>query len=208
MRRYLLSIAPVALVGVLSGCSAFYNSQAGAISPQAVAAELGPPFNQLLPLGQLEMALELEQPDRAEQALPGVEQFIKAFGFQFLQSTVMHARGRIDELRGSFDEAIRNYEAVLAEDPRSMGPKLAIGRCYRELGKFDLAEEYLNDVLKIAPFSPRAHHELGLTYAGSGETAKAIEHLETALKVWKDADSEFDDAREAREKLEELRAGA
>ena len=175
---------------------------------EAVAAELGPPFNQMLPLGQLTIALELEQPDRAEQALAGVEQFIKAFGVQLLQSTVMHARGRIAELRGSFDEAIQNYEAELAEDPSSTSPKLAIGRCYRELGKYALAEEYLNDVLKVSPFSPRAHHEIGLTYAGLGETAKAIEHLETALGVWKDADPEFDDAREAREELEELRAGA
>ncbi len=175
---------------------------------EAVAAELGPPFNQMLPLGQMTIALALEQPDRAEQALVGVEQFIKAFGVQLLQSTVMRGRGRIDELRGSFDEAIRNYEAELADDPSSTGPKLSIGRCYRELGKFDLAEKYLNEVLKVSPFGPRTHHELGLTYAESGETAKAIEHLETALEVWKDADPEFDDAREAREKLEELRAGA
>ena len=57
----------------------------------------------------------------------------------------------------------------------------------------------------VIPSGPHSLYELALVAAESGDTATAVERLESALEVWKDADPEFKQAREAREKLAELR---
>ena len=38
-----------------------------------IAGQLEPPFNMMLPLGQMTIALNLEDPGRAEAAMAGVE---------------------------------------------------------------------------------------------------------------------------------------
>ncbi len=57
------------------------------------------------------------------------------------------------------------------------------------------------------PADPTAHYELGLVEAEAGEREAALEHLRAALRVWEDAESGFEPAREARGKLSELRRG-
>jgi len=170
-----------------------------------IAAQLGPPLNMMMPLGQMTIALNLEDPDRAEAALAGLEQFIQAFGVEMLRPTMIHAQGRIAELRGSYAEAIQHYDAELAFDPSDVNIELAIGRCYRKLGDFDAAVEHLERSRRVIPSGPYSLYELALVAAESGDTATAIQHLESALEVWKDADPEFKEARQAREKLAELR---
>ena len=80
-----------------------------------------------------------------------------------------------------------------------------IGRCYRKLGDLDKAEDYLNDARRVVPADPWVLYELALVAAESGDVDVAVELLESALEVWVDADPEFRYAREAREKLAELR---
>ena len=44
----------------------------------------------------------------------------------------------------------------------------------------------------------KAHYELALAYHDKGMQAKADEHMQTALSIWKNADDEFRPAAEAR----------
>jgi len=173
-----------------------------------IAAQLGPPFNMMLPLGQMIIALNLEDPDSAEAAIAGVDQFIQAFGAEYLRPIVIHAQGRIAELRGLYEEAIRQYEAELTFDPSDVNIEWAIGRCYRKLGNLDAAVEHLEKSRRVIPSGPYSLYELALVAAESGDSATAIQRLELALEVWKDADPEFKEARQAREKLAELRMAA
>ena len=172
---------------------------------ESIGSQLTPPWDALLPLGELGMALQLDDADAADAALPGLESFIENFGAESLRSLVINARGRISELREQYEDAIASYQEQLERDPSDISTHTQIGRCYRKLGELDAAEEHLLQSLKVAPFSPTIHYQLALVFADRGERDQAVRHLETALEVWKDADPVFKPAREAREKLDELK---
>ena len=172
---------------------------------ESIGSQLTPPWDALLAIGELGMALELDDADAADAALPGVESFIETFGVESLRSLVVYARGRISELREQYEDAIASYQEQLERDPSDISTHTEIGRCYRELGELDAAEEHLLRSLMVSPFSPTIHYQLALVFADRGERDQALQHLETALEVWKDADPAFKPAREAREKLDELK---
>ena len=174
---------------------------------EGVAAELQPPFDKLSALGTLAIAVELDDADRAELALVDLEEFIQAFGAETLRSRVDHAQGRIHEIRGEYREAIQSFENELALNRTNLSVRRDIGRCYRKLGNFDEAEEYLNQARRAVPGDPWVLYELALVAAETGDAELAVERLESALAVWADADAEFVPARMAREKLAELRTG-
>jgi tetratricopeptide (TPR) repeat protein len=172
---------------------------------EEAAGELRPPFDKLASLGRLAIALERDDADAAELALVDLSAFIQAFGAGALMPQVHQARGRIHELRGEYDDAIESFAAQLESDHTRMSVLRDIGRCYREIGDLDKAEQYLNDARRVVPSDPRVLYELALTAIDAGNLQAAVEDLESAIDVWSDADPEYRYAREAREKLAELR---
>jgi Flp pilus assembly protein TadD len=89
-------------------------------------------------------------------------------------------------------------------DPSDVSVKRAMGRCQGKLGNYDRARELLQESRRVIPHDPWALYELGMVEAAAGNETAAREHLEAALTVWRDADPEFKEAREVREKLAEL----
>jgi tetratricopeptide (TPR) repeat protein/TolB-like protein len=170
----------------------------------AVRAELTPPWDAFISLGELAIYLELEDPDSAEQALEGVESLIQAFSYDMYMPLVHYARGRVHEMRGEYEEAIQSFEQDLALNPSDESIYEEIGRCYRKMGNLDEAQSQLLKTLTVRPYSATAHYEMALVRAEMGETESAIEHLRTALDVWSEADPAFKPAQRAREKLLEL----
>ena len=172
----------------------------------AVEPQLQPPFDQLGAIGHVGIALALEDADVAEQALPRLQSLIDQLGVQALQPAVTHARARILEIRDQCAEAVPVYQEELESNPTDISIFIDIGRCQRKLRNLDAAEESLQRSLAWSPYSPTVHYQLALVSEARGDTDRAVEHLETALDIWRDADPEFKPAREAREKLEELKA--
>ena len=78
-----------------------------------------------------------------------------------------------------------------------------IGRCHRELKEYNQSVESLLDFLKLDPYHPRVHYELALSYNEMKNSDKALEHIQVAVDVWKDADKEYSVAQDAKNKLEE-----
>ena len=72
-----------------------------------------------------------------------------------------------------------------------------------QLKEFEEAKETLQKALKLEPFSPRAHYKLALVYWEQDKKQQGMEQLNTALKVWEEADAKYKPANEAREKLAE-----
>jgi tetratricopeptide (TPR) repeat protein len=68
------------------------------------------------------------------------------------------------------------------------------------------AEEHLRKTLRVLPYQPNANYDLALVYAESGKEKKALDHLNKALYVWAEADTDYIPAKRAREKLAELQA--
>ena len=171
----------------------------------SVEQQLQPPFDQLGSMGHMAIALELEDADAVEAAVPGLQALISGLGVQALQPLVIHAQARVFELRGECDQAIPLYQEELDSNPTGTSVHIDIGRCQRKLGDAEAAEQSLRRRLESSPYDPLAHYELALVFADRGDDAQAIQHLETALSVWENADPGYQPALKAREQLAALR---
>ena len=58
-------------------------------------------------------------------------------------------------------------------------------------------------MLKLDPYHPKTHYELALSYNEMKNNDKALEHIQIAVDIWKDADTKYSIAQEAKNKLEE-----
>jgi len=58
-------------------------------------------------------------------------------------------------------------------------------------------------MLKLDPYHPKTHYELALSYNEMKNNDKALEHMQIAVDIWKDADERFSIAQGAKKKLEE-----
>ena len=67
-----------------------------------------------------------------------------------------------------------------------------------------MSEEHLLNVLKLDPYHPKTHYELGLLYQAMLNSEKAIEHIKKAIDIWKNADKEYNIAQHANTILKEL----
>ena len=145
--------------------------------------------------------INLDAADSAQKALEDYEQCRQgqpqnAFGF--------YARGRIDQARGNFKDAIQNYERASKMEPNNTDHHLLMGECYRGLKNYRKAEEHLQKTLRVLPYQPNANYDLALVYAESGKEKKALDYLNKALYVWAEADTDYEPAKRAREKLAEM----
>ena len=58
-------------------------------------------------------------------------------------------------------------------------------------------------VLVIQPYSPEANYEMAMVYHETGKTEKALDHMYRVLRIWEDADPDFEPAIKARATLGE-----
>ena len=166
--------------------------------------QLQPPFDAFRPLGDLDVALELEQPDRIDSAAAAMERVVDQFSYEFLRPAVVFARGQAHYLRAEFREAIANWERERELRPGNPTVPRQLGQAYRGLRDFRKAEETLNEARRIRPADPRTFYEIALLDEARGRRADAITNLRAALEIWADADPSYKWARRAREKLTEL----
>jgi len=112
----------------------------------------------------------------------------------------MHqSAGELNESRGYFDAAIREYREVLALDPRRPGIHLRLGRALlaragsepAASSSHEEAMKEFEDELRVDPTNANAAYELAEVYRKAGERAKAGALFEQSLKHYPD----FEDAR-------------
>ncbi len=142
---------------------------------------------------------------------------LEARGSENFRSTVMADLGRIQERSGDPAGALESYRSAIAVGPGEDDPcgrdvtwgklHLGVGRVLRKMDRLEEAEAELRESLRYVPSLPGAHLELALVMEARGDTAGAVEHLESALAAWENADGDFEPAREARAKLAELGGG-
>jgi tetratricopeptide (TPR) repeat protein/tRNA A-37 threonylcarbamoyl transferase component Bud32 len=164
-------------------------------------AKVSPPFDNFVWLGYLFYYLVLEDADKLEKAAADVEAFIESWGLGNLHYLVLGAQGKVDELRGRYEEAVAKYRRSLELGGMEAGVEGDLWRCYRQLKEYGEAEKILQDGLKREPFNPQLNFEMALVYWEMKKQEKALEHLNRALYVWEDADPEFEPATVARETL-------
>ncbi|UCC47930.1 MAG: tetratricopeptide repeat protein [Gemmatimonadota bacterium] len=164
------------------------------------------PYDKVVPLGYLEVYLELGDADRAQESLEGLEPLMDWLGTAKIRHNLLYEQGRIHELRGEYRRAIESYQGSLRPGPMMADRNQALGRCYRILGELETAQESLERNLEVLPFSPGAHYEIARVYAELGDRDRALEHVQVALEIWGEADPDFRPALEAQGLLAELSA--
>ncbi|MDH3198386.1 MAG: protein kinase, partial [Candidatus Krumholzibacteria bacterium] len=157
-----------------------------------------PPMSKAVPFGYLGIYMEQRNPDAAEQALVGMNDYIQSFGLDFLRPYYRLAHGMIAEMREDCAGAIADFESVINERPDEILAYIAAGRCQRKSGNLEAAEKVLLEALKLHPYEPEANYELARVYHQMGRTPEARERIDRALAVWDQADPAYRLAGEAR----------
>ena len=165
---------------------------------------LPPPYDGVVFLGELSVYQILEDADGIEATLPGAESFIVNLNAEIHRWRSVHARGRMHELRGEYQEAIEQYQEEQRLDPTDTSIPVSLARCHRESGDLEQAVSLLEESLRISPYDPLRNYEMALTYEAMGRVDDARTHLNRALEIWVDADPDYKWARRAREAAERI----
>ncbi len=130
------------------------------------------------------------------ELLRDVQQFEEAIevysrGLQKLPGNheLLYARAMAAEATGHNEQMKQDLEAIIASDPKSTNALNALGYALVEHGgDIDKAEGYLLRALALDPQSYYIIDSVGWLYYRRGEYAKAIEYLNRAYNLGKDAE--------------------
>jgi len=86
-------------------------------------------------------------------------------------------------VRPQVDEAIRQYQYILRDQPDNATVYLNIGNAYTAQGRPDMAIVQYQEALRLKPGYALAHKNLGIVLAQKGDMEAALEHLERALQL-------------------------
>jgi tetratricopeptide (TPR) repeat protein len=166
--------------------------------------QLGPPLDQMIPYGYLDLYIELKDIPNAEKALEAAIMILEATQMEVNRTVILRAQGRIHELKGEYAQAVSKYSDQLELEPTQANIHISLGHCYRLLQDYKQAEEHLQKVMKIHPFWPDANFEMAMVYNKTGKNEEALEHMKRAQLIWEEADPDYQPAIDAREKLAEM----
>ncbi len=149
-------------------------------------------------VGFIPANLELSSPER----MRGEYSALEARGFS--EPILQVVSGLVAELEEDHASAIERYRQAMALDG-ALNLHRNLGRALRLAGRLDESEAELREALHLVPGDPKAHLEMALLLEAQGDLDGAVEHLRGALAAWENADEDYEPARQARAKLEELR---
>ncbi len=115
-----------------------------------------------------------------------------------IQSIAFAKWGRGNTFRemGQFDEAIKDLEESLQEDPSpDIEPFRDLSDTYQEIGKPSKAIEVLKAGVKHMPECKALHYELGEVYLKTNNTKLALMHLEEIIKLAENTEQRLLDPR-------------
>lgn len=170
----------------------------------SLAEQLQPPQDAIVPIGRMAVFEALDRPDDLEAAVAEGQAMLGRTGMRALEGPVIFHGGRVHEMRGEWQAAIEAYQRERENDPTDYAVPSQLGRCYRELGQLDRAEDLILQTLKFKPSNGRAHYDLALVYERMGRNDDAVSQLRQALDTWAPADGGFPWAQRARAKLADL----
>ncbi len=161
--------------------------------------QLAAPWNKLVSVGFAEFYIAAGKTAPAETAADKFADAIRIFSSYHQSDRLHHLRGQICELKSDYLGAILEYQQELNIKPTAVTVMIDIARCYRLAGDPAKARSLLTTTLKVLPFHPAAHLEMAEIYQALGDPAAAAMHVQNALKIWSNADREFEPASIARQ---------
>jgi tetratricopeptide (TPR) repeat protein len=172
---------------------------------RALQARFTGPLGILLEWGRMTVAVESEDADSIEAALPQVDSLVARFNIGQIRAERERAAGLAHELRGRCDTAVVSYQRALEVQPMMREAQLGLARCDRALGDLDGAGRRLEELLRARPYHPIALYESAQVHRARGEEDEAVRQLEKAMLVLENAEPACVWAQRTREALAELR---
>lgn len=148
--------------------------------------------------------LESAGPEAASGVYRMFEASLEAEGGDAPDPNLLRLVGSVAERAGDYGSAADHYRRAMELD-RSLNFHADAGRALRLAGRLDESEAELTESLRLVPGDPRAHFEMALLLEAHGDVHGAVEHVRSALAAWENADEDYEPARQAQAKLEELR---
>lgn len=220
-RRRLAAIGeyqvPIQAVQTLVGSEALvyaadWGREAFALAQiDSLRASVEEPWSFVLAVPAVQVQLDVGNVASARESLSDLRALDEAFGGEapVRLARIRWIEGRIAELEdGNCAGGVDGYLAATELSPRSSAYRAWLAACQTSLGRWDEAEAEIVWLLERFPGSAKVRQLAGWHYAERGRTADAIAELEIALDYWSAADPGYGPAQEARDLLEELRAGS
>jgi tetratricopeptide (TPR) repeat protein len=85
--------------------------------------------------------------------------------------------------KGNYDEAAKNANQSLRNNPNQPRMHLLLGKYHGAIGQLDQALHHLGEVVRLDPANFEAYMELGKIYHGRRESAKALLAYEQAIQL-------------------------
>lgn len=91
------------------------------------------------------------------------------------------ARGLVLELTANYADAVREFEAAIAQNKYIPDLYLALGRNYRAIPDYPKAIQAFGNAIPLAPTDPLPYMYLSKTYLATGELTRALQYAQQAL---------------------------
>lgn len=181
-------------------------------------AQMGPTLDGFLEIGYLALAVERGDVPAIQKHSTRLQEIMDRFQRTDFAFLVLWGEGHQKLLAGdhvgaadAFERALQSLEGSvqsLGGDRGRADMEIEIGRAYRLADQLDLAEDHLGRALRLVPAEPEGLLELSRVAEARGNREDAVRHLDAALEIWRDADEDYDLARQARVLRESLGGAA
>ncbi|MBT8397237.1 MAG: tetratricopeptide repeat protein, partial [Gemmatimonadetes bacterium] len=161
-------------------------------------------LEEALAVAVLDLFLEYGPADSLEAAYRAYKKFFPTSEVYGESPNDHFYLARIHEERGEWREAIDRWLVRKESGSTDKSFGMSIGPCYRELGEYDRAIEYIHESLVYYPNGPRTNLQMALTYEAMGRNEEARAHLKKTLIWYADAGPQHPRARLARELAERI----
>jgi serine/threonine protein kinase/Tfp pilus assembly protein PilF len=154
--------------------------------------------------------------DKAVQTADDLKKMIDEGPIKNLIRMYYYLMGEIEIKRERYDQAIDYFNRMRPLITKTSNWRISLasslGTAHFKAGNLEQAREEYEKVISPIPgrvsdgdIYVKAFYCLGRIYEQQGNTAKAIEHYEKFLDLWKDADPGLPEVDDAKEKLAELK---
>ena len=118
------------------------------------------------------------------------------------RALVHYLRGQAFRVMEDYQHAVKPLEKAVALDSEDYRVHLALGWCYKRVGRLDLAIQVLEDALGVAPEQAIIHYNLACYWSLAHNTSRALRYLvhsfelEPSFRDLVACESDFDPIRE------------
>ncbi|MBM3236723.1 tetratricopeptide repeat protein [Candidatus Poribacteria bacterium] len=92
--------------------------------------------------------------------------------------------GRINLIRDKKEDAKRNFEKAVELEPDYLNAQINLADIAFKANDYKSAINVCKELVRLRPYEPQYHYFLGKAYLNDGQMDTAVEHFQTAVKIY------------------------